>query len=74
MKIKMLRTQRGSPDGLSIRLYQEGKTYDFPDSLGEVFLKEGWGKEVRERAPVPEGKALGAAPEGKALRAAPENK
>jgi len=32
-KIKMKRTTRGSPDGLSVNCYVQGVEYDVPDSL-----------------------------------------
>ena len=42
MKIKMLTTHKGSPDGIKIFTYEAGKTYELPASLASIFLREGW--------------------------------
>lgn len=39
-KVKMLKTKPGSPDGVSVRVYDKGKEYDLPEDLANVFLKE----------------------------------
>lgn len=40
VKVKMLTTCKGSPDGMVTNVYEEGEVYDMPDSLAEVFLDE----------------------------------
>lgn len=46
MKVKMLQTMRGSPDGIRVFRYLEGEIYDeksaphMPESLASVFLSE----------------------------------
>ncbi len=65
MRIKMLETRTGSPDGMTVCSYARGEQYDVPDSLAEVFVREGWGKPVQERGRKPRRKNSGAAPENK---------
>ena len=55
MKIKMLKSIQAAPDGFSIATYNEGETYDLPQSLAEVFIHEHWA----------ESKNVGAAKENK---------
>ncbi|MGQ9619334.1 MAG: AAA family ATPase, partial [Candidatus Aminicenantia bacterium] len=47
IRVKMLTTQRGSPDGIRVYEYKEGELYDLPFSLAEVFLKTKWAEEVK---------------------------
>lgn len=47
IKIKMLQTHKGSPDGIRIEEYQTGQVYDLPQRLARIFLNEGWGIELR---------------------------
>lgn len=49
MLVKMKLTERGAPDGIQVNTYEEGKTYDIPDSLGEVFVEENWATEVKSK-------------------------
>lgn len=37
--IRMLQTQPGSPDGVQVFEYQEGKEYDVPERLAAAFLQ-----------------------------------
>ena len=48
MQIRMLRTQRGSPDGLEVRLYEAGRKYDVPAELAAVFIGQGSAEEDKE--------------------------
>jgi hypothetical protein len=48
MNIRMLKTMRGSPDGIQVFEYQAGQKYDLPDDLAGVFLREGWAEEDKE--------------------------
>jgi hypothetical protein len=67
VKIKMLETRTGSPDGFTVRSYTKGEQYELPDELANVFVHEGWGKPIPARGrkqPLTK-KALGAAPENK---------
>jgi hypothetical protein len=38
MKIRMLTTAKGSPDGINIYEYEAGKKYDISEHLGNIFL------------------------------------
>ena len=51
VKVRMLRTQKGSPDGMNVFEYRENETYDLSRPLAEVFITEGWAiliEEVRD--------------------------
>jgi len=65
MKVKMTETLRGSPNGIAIFVYEEGKTYDLPDDLGELFVKNGSAIEVKDKKAAPKTKAHTKAPENK---------
>ena len=70
MKVRMLSTRRGSPDGIEIREYEAGRKYDLSPSLAEIFLGAGWAEEDKELAP-PETKDAGTLKaEAKAAKAA----
>lgn len=60
MKLKMLETRSGSPDGVSTVLYEKNREYELPDDLACVFIKEKWARTVCQ-------KDLGSAPENKSL-------
>ena len=38
MKIIMLETKQGSPNGIRVETYFKDKEYDIPESLGDVFI------------------------------------
>jgi len=65
MKIKMLETRLGSPDGVSVLSYAEAEQYEVPDDLGQAFLAEGWAKAVDGRSKASRKKDRGVAPENK---------
>ena len=48
MKVRMLRTRTGSPDGLTVELYKAGEVYLLPPPLAEVFLSTGDAEEDKE--------------------------
>jgi len=52
MRVQMRGTHRGSPDGINVESYEEGKSYDLPSDLAEVFVREGWAVAV-EAPPAP---------------------
>jgi len=39
-KIRMRKTQTGSPDGIKVNTYEKGKTYILPRDLAKVFVNE----------------------------------
>lgn len=41
MKVKMIETTQGSPDGLRVVTYERGVIYDLPKELFDGFLKRG---------------------------------
>ena len=45
MKVKMMTTTKGSPNGIKVNTYEGGQEYDIPEELAVVFLKEGYGIE-----------------------------
>lgn len=54
MLIKMLVSQKGSPDGIRVYLYETGQEYDLPDGLAQVFIREGWAESIIETSPLPQ--------------------
>lgn len=38
--IKMLKDQKGAPNGVIVRPYYEGETYDLPKDLSQSFVEE----------------------------------
>ena len=40
IKVKMIATERGSPDGANVLTYLEGEAYTLPDSLARVFCDQ----------------------------------
>lgn len=48
MKIRMLLTKRGSPDGITVLEYEAGRKYDIPAPLATIFLAQGWAEEDKE--------------------------
>jgi len=45
MKIRMLVTKKGSPDGIHIFEYHAGQKYDVSPHLANIFLNAGWAEE-----------------------------
>jgi hypothetical protein len=45
--VLMKQTMKGSPDGITVNVYEEGETYSMPESLAKVFLSEKWAAKVR---------------------------
>lgn len=48
MKIRMIVTTKGSPDGIQVNEYQAGGKYDLPESLAKVFLDNNWAEEDKD--------------------------
>ena len=70
VKVRMLTTKAGSPDGIQVLDYQAGQKYDLPESLAVVFLRDGWAEEDKELAPPETKNAETLKAEAKAARAA----
>lgn len=66
MLVEIIKSQPGSPDGNTVIDYQAGQTYQMPDDLAAIYLREGWGRSAE--------KAVEAAPENKAVTKAPAKK
>lgn len=66
MKIKMLESRSGSPDGISTLLYEKGQEYCLPDDLAWVFIDEKWA--VKASSTAAGKKDLGSAPENKSAK------
>ena len=64
MKIKMLKTRQGSPDGIIVNTYISGETVDVPDELAHVFVRQRWARKFTD----PSVKVGGKAPENKKSR------
>ena len=70
MKIKMLKTRQGSPDGITVNTYLSGETMDVPDELAQVFIRHRWArkiyvKSVKSQGKAPENKGTGTKPSSK---------
>lgn len=72
MKIRMLRSTAGSPDGIHVNNYERDKEYVMGESLARSFISIK-AAEIVETEEVIETKAE-TVPENKAEEAAPENK
>ena len=46
VKIRMLSTREGSPDGIRIEKYLENQIYEIPSSLAAIFISEGWAEAI----------------------------
>ena len=64
MKIKMLKTRQGSPDGIIVNTYISGETVDVPDELAHIFIRQRWARKLTD----PSVKDGGKAPENKKIR------
>jgi len=47
IKIRMLRTAKGSPDGIRVNEYKQGEVYELPRCLVDIFLSENWAEEIK---------------------------
>jgi hypothetical protein len=66
MKIKMLKNERGSQDGLYIQNFVEGEVYDIVQDLASVFVDVMKVAEyVKDEPVIVEQKSMSAAPENK---------
>ncbi len=69
MQIAVTTTMPGSPDGIRTNVYEAGQSYDMPDDLAAVFVREKWGAEPKPAPKLKSGpddnKSQGAAPETK---------
>lgn len=73
MKVKVTKTMKGSPDGLTVNEYLEGQTYEMPFDLATVFIREGWGTSCEvEPSEKPEVKAKERKPKAPAEAPAPK--
>ncbi|PYR36601.1 MAG: hypothetical protein DMF93_19605 [Acidobacteria bacterium] len=53
MRIKVLRSPRlASVDGIDLRRFIPGRTYDVGNRLGALFLSEGWAEPVADEEPA----------------------
>ncbi len=50
MKVQMLKTRKGAPDGLNVTEYDAGKIYELPASLAEPWLAAKVCQEVKPGA------------------------
>lgn len=41
MKVRMLKTVKGSPNGIKVQNYKVGETYDVPEALLKCFIDDG---------------------------------
>jgi hypothetical protein len=65
----MLKTEKGSPDGIRVNEYYMGEPYDMPESLATVFISTGSAKPMERTR-----KDAGSAPSNKMIDGAPDDK
>jgi hypothetical protein len=54
MKVQMLVSKKGSPDGIRVYLYESAKEYDLPEHLANIFITEGWAEKSIEYESPPQ--------------------
>lgn len=69
VKVKMLKTQPGCPDGITAILYQKGGEYELPSSLARLFIEMG----AAQLAPA-ESEMIRGAPTGADMGTSPADK
>lgn len=69
MRIKMLTDAPGSPDGIQINEYLDGKVYEVTADLGATFIEAGFAEADKTKKP-----ALDGGVDGDAAEAASETK
>jgi hypothetical protein len=52
--IRVLTNTAASPNGIQVNVYEAGRSYELPEELARVFVREGWGVEVLPNAPLEE--------------------
>lgn len=65
MKILMLKTMLGSPDGITVNEYEQGGEYDVPAGLADNFLGQGCAQPVKDKPVKAPEKKPAAPPEKK---------
>ncbi len=67
VKVKMLRTQPGCPDGITQKLYEAGQEYSTSSNLARIFCEIGAAEEVSAKMvrESPKNKDMGPAPKDK---------
>lgn len=70
-KVKMLKTVKGSTNGINVQEYEKGREYLLPDSLVDVFLSNEFAELVLPTSKV---KSESEAPMNKAIVNIPTNK
>ena len=46
MRVRMLETKPGSPNGIAVNVYHKGNVYELPDELARCFLSVGHAEPV----------------------------
>lgn len=70
MKVKMLKTEKGSVDGIQVQSFEKGNEYDIPEKLAKIFVGINVAEFCKDEVAliVPEVKDAKAAPENKAAK------
>lgn len=67
MKVKMLKTEKGSVDGIQVQVFAKGTEYEIPEKLAKIFVSINVAEFCKEEVTI-------IAPEAKDAKQAPENK
>ncbi len=52
MKVKMKDTHESAVDGVNIKKYKKGKTYDVPPAIAENWIRKGWAEASKKAKAV----------------------
>jgi hypothetical protein len=66
MLVKIVKTTPGSPDGIHVKKYEAGQSYELPENLAQTFVGMGVAEIIIEEV-EPEKKSSGAAPQNKSV-------
>jgi hypothetical protein len=67
MKVKMLKTEKGSVDGIQVQVFEKGTEYDIPEKLAKIFVGINAAEFCKDEVAI-------IALEAKDAKQAPENK
>jgi len=67
MKVEMLKTANGASDGINVIRYVEGRIYDIPESLANIFISGKLAKKASESNNEPSRESKAVIPETKNL-------
>jgi hypothetical protein len=52
MRIQMLETKLGAENGITVRVFERGTTYEVGDSFAQCLIEHGWASRAGDAEPV----------------------